>query len=108
MILLISAIVFTLMPTSRNTWRGRAFLLGVGQKRIGVSLNRRVKIELAKTHVFANSILTPRANPILTRLKQLTGLINYKAHVSLPSSEALSVHVQYQCVMGNPIENSRR
>jgi hypothetical protein len=37
------------MPTSRNTWRGRAFLLGVNQKRIGVSLNRRVKNELAKT-----------------------------------------------------------
>jgi transposase len=37
------------MPTSQNTWRGKAFLLGVDQKRIGVSLNRRVKIELAKT-----------------------------------------------------------
>jgi len=37
------------MPTSRNTWRGKAFLLRVDQKRIGVSLNRRVKIELAKT-----------------------------------------------------------
>jgi hypothetical protein len=40
------------MPTSRNTWRERAFHLGVGQKRIGVSLNRRVKIELAKTKGF--------------------------------------------------------
>ena len=49
MILLISAINFTLMPTSRNTWRVKAFLLRVDQKRIGVSLNRRVKIELAKT-----------------------------------------------------------
>jgi hypothetical protein len=37
------------MPTSRNTWRGKAFLLRVDQKRIGVSLNRRVKIGLAKT-----------------------------------------------------------
>jgi hypothetical protein len=32
-----------------NTWRGKAFLLRVDQKRIGVPLNRRVKIELAKT-----------------------------------------------------------
>ena len=38
------------MPTSRNTWRGKAFLLRVDQKRIGVPLNRRVKIELAKTN----------------------------------------------------------
>ena len=37
------------MPTSRNTWRGKAFLLRVDQKRIGVPLNRRVKIGLAKT-----------------------------------------------------------
>lgn len=36
------------MATSRDTWRGEAFLLRVDQKRIGVPLNRRVKIELAK------------------------------------------------------------
>jgi hypothetical protein len=39
------------MPTSRNTQRGKAFLFRVDQKRIGVSLNRRVKIELAKTNL---------------------------------------------------------
>ncbi|MDD4163104.1 MAG: hypothetical protein PHW87_11565, partial [Methanothrix sp.] len=47
---------FTLMPTSRNTWRGKAFLLRVDQKRIGVPLNRRVKIELAKTDEASNDL----------------------------------------------------
>ena len=39
-------------------------------------------------------------------LYELTNLLEYKVHVSLPSPKALSVHVQDQCVVGNPIENS--
>jgi len=38
-------------------------------------------------------------------LFKLTNLLEYKVHVSLPSAKALSVHVQDQCVMCNPIEN---
>ena len=36
-------------------------------------------------------------------LNELAYLLEYKAHVSLPSSKTLSVHVQDQCMMCNPI-----
>ena len=53
--------------------------------------------------VFAGPNLTPHADPILTPQFKLTNPFVNKAHVSLPSPKTLSVHVQDQCMMGNPI-----
>jgi hypothetical protein len=45
---------------------------------------------------------TPRRSDF-DPLFKLTNHLVYKVHVSLPSPKALSVHIQDQCVVGNPI-----
>ena len=73
-------------------------------REIGRYLNylHRCVIAFSGTKLFAVQRFI--GSPILfLSLDELINYLVYKVHVSLPSPKALSVHVQDQCVVGNPI-----
>jgi hypothetical protein len=67
-----------------------------------------MKAEELKTALipcFRRAKIDPPRRSDFDPLFKLTNLLVYKAHVSLPSPKTLSVHVQDQRVMGDPIKN---
>ncbi len=61
---------------------------------------------LDKANCFRRSNLDPSRRSDFDPLFELTDLLEYKVHVSLPSPKTLSVHVQDQSVVCNPVQNS--